>query len=243
MSEARQQDAAFPETRWTLVLAARSQESLEGQRALAELCALYWSPLYFYVRRRGYPPEESEDLTQDFFRRLLEKSDFMVAEESRGKLRSFLLTSLKHFLADEWDKTQALKRGGGVSTISMDQVAAEERYRIEPQDDLSPDVLYDRQWAETIMSSIMDRLRDEHASAGSLHYFDTLHSHLGWNAGEATYAAPAKQLGVTENAVRLRVMRMRRRYGELLRACIAETVSSEEELVSEMNYLFQMARS
>jgi RNA polymerase sigma-70 factor (ECF subfamily) len=235
--------SSFPDTRWTLVVSAQDQDSPKGSAALGELCELYWSPIYFYVRRRGHSPEDSEDLTQKFFHRMLEKRRFLIADECRGRLRSFLLTSLKHFLSDEWDRSQALKRGGAVQILSIDQRAAEECYQIEPRDNLSPDVLYEKQWANTIMAQILATLRQEQVEAGNEAIFESLKDHLGWNAGESTYNVPAKELGLSENAIRLRVMRLRRRYGELLRACIAETVSSEEELTREMEYLFNIIRA
>lgn len=233
----------FPDTRWTLVVSARNEDSPEGAKALAELCELYWSPLYFFVRRRGYPAEEAKDLTQDFFRQLLEKRNLVLAEESRGKLRTFLISSLKNFLADQWDRSQAKKRGGGTPILSIDQISAEERYRVEPQDDLSPDVLFDKQWARIVLDSVMEKLRDEHVRSGTLDAFEVLHPHLGWHAAESTYTDTADRLGVSENAARLRVMRLRRRYGDLLRACISETVSGEEELMSEMAYLRSVVAS
>ncbi len=232
----------FPETRWTLVLSARDESSRAGQAALAELCELYWQPLYFFVRRRGYGPEEAEDLTQDYFRHLLEKGNLSEPDGSRGRLRSFLLVGLKHFLADQWDKRRALKRGGGVPTLSLDHEAAERRYGTEPADDLSPDVLYEKQWASTVLESILERLRMEQEAAGNARLFEILQPYLGWNASESSYAEAAAQLAISENAARLRVMRLRRRYGELLRECIADTVASEEELVSEMDYLFRIVR-
>ncbi len=243
MSTSPKNSSGFPDTRWSLVLAAKDAVSPQGAEALGELCQIYWPPIYFYLRRRGYSPPDAEDFTQAFFHRLLEKRQFAIVTECRGRLRSFLLTALKHFLSDQWDRSQAIKRGGHTSIIAIDQVSAEERYAIEPRDDLSPDVLYEKQWARTILARILSELREEQVRAGNETAFEALKDHLGWNAGESTYREPAAALGLTENAIRLRVMRLRRRYGELLRACIAETVSSEEELVSEMEHLFRLVRT
>ena len=208
-----------------------------AERALAEICEAYWFPLYVFVRRAGYAAADAEDLTQSFFAKLIEKGYLQQADRERGRLRSFLLTSLKHFLADEWDKSQALKRGGGKTFVAIDQDAAEERYALEPADEASPERLFEKRWALTLLENIVAELREEFVASGKSELFDGLQPFLAWNSAEESYREVAGRLGVSENSARVTVFRMRKRYGELMRRHIAETVNSEEEVEEEMQFL------
>ena len=233
----------FPETRWSVVLAARDENDDErAAAALDDLCRAYWFPLYVYIRRRGYAPADAEDLAQGYFAALVERDYIAQASRERGKLRSFLLTTLKHFLADEWNKASAFKRGGGKTVISIDAARAEERYAFEPADEESPDRLYEKRWALTVLDNVLESLRGDYVRSGQHRVFEVLKKFLAWNSASEAYRAAAAQLGLKENAVRVAVFRMRRRYGDLLRAHVADTVASPEEVAAEMDYLFALLR-
>lgn len=223
-------------TRWSIVLNARAGDE-QSERALAEICEAYWFPLYVFVRRSGQPAEDAEDLTQSFFAKLIEKDYLEKADKERGRLRSFLLASLKNFMADEWDKSQAQKRGGGKQLVSIDQAEAEERYALEPKDDASPDRQFEKRWALTLLENIVDELRQEFAASGKEETFNALQPFLAWNSADESYADVSGRIGVSENAARVTVFRMRKRFGELMRLSIAETVSTEEEVDEEMKFL------
>jgi len=223
-------------TRWSIVLNARAGDE-RAERALAEICEAYWFPLYVFVRRSGRSAEDAEDLTQSFFAKLIEKGYLDKADQERGRLRSFLLTSLKHFMADEWDKSQAQKRGGGKQLVSIDQAAAEERYALEPKDEASPDRLFEKRWALTLLENIVDQLRQEFAASGKEAIFTGLQPFLAWNSADESYAEVCGKIGISENAARVTVFRMRKRFGELMRLSIAETVATEEEVDEEMKFL------
>ena len=226
---------SFAATRWTVVLTAGQSQSPQAGRALEELCRLYWYPLYAYVRRRGYESHEAEDLTQDFFARLLAKNYLADVDRAKGKFRSFLLVSLKHFLANEWDRAQAEKRGGGHTIISLD---AETRYRQEPKDELSADKLLDRQWAIALLDQVLDRLGAEYGDAGKIEVFEQLKVTLTGASAAIPYAAVAVKLGTTEGAVKVAAHRLRQRYRKLLREEIAHTVASPAEVDEEIRHLF-----
>ena len=225
----------FTATRWTVVLTAGQSPSPQAALALEELCRVYWYPLYAYVRRRGYDSHEAEDLTQEFFARLLAKNSFADVEREKGKFRSFLLASLKHFLANEWDRAQAKKRGGGQSIISLD---AETRYRQEPKDELSADKLLDRQWAVALLDRVLARLGAEYAEAGKSEVFEQLKDSLTGTRDSIPYAVIATKLDTTEGAVKVAVHRLRQRYRKLLREEIAHTVASPAEVDEEIRHLF-----
>jgi RNA polymerase sigma-70 factor (ECF subfamily) len=211
--------------------------------ALDELCRGYWFPLYVYVRRRGHSPEESEDLTQGYFATLIERNYLAQADRTKGKLRSFLLTTLKHFLADEWSKASARKRGSGRTSISLDAARAEERYALEPVDEDSPDRLYEKRWALTLLDKVLNTLSDDYSGTGQSKLFERLKGFLAWNSAGAAYHQAAIDLGMKENAVRVAIFRMRRRYGDLLRAQVAETVTSPDDIRAELEYLLGLLRS
>ncbi|MCX5671607.1 MAG: sigma-70 family RNA polymerase sigma factor [Planctomycetota bacterium] len=229
---------SFATTRWSLVLAAARDSRPDARAALATLCETYWYPLYTYVRRRGYRAEEALDLTQEFFARLLEKESLRVADRARGRFRSFLLASLNHFLANEWDRARSQKRGGGRKAISLDTAAAESRYALEPSAGLAPEKLFDRRWALTLLERVLADLRRECTRDGKERLFDRLKGYLGGEAPGASYSHVGAELGMTEGAVKMAVHRLRRQYRRLLRAQIAQTVASPEEIDDEIRQLF-----
>lgn len=232
------QNESLAATRWTVVLAAARPEDTEpAMRALTELCQTYWPPLYAYVRRQGCDPHEAEDLTQEFFSRLLAKNYLADADPAKGKFRSFLLVSLKHFLANEWDRARAQKRGGGRTVIALDALSPAERRRIEPADNASPDKAFDRQWAITVLDHALKRLRIEFAEAGREKLFDVLKHFLTGNVS-LSHAEAAAECGLTEGAVKVAVHRMRRRYRALLREEVAQTVATPDDIESEIRHLF-----
>ena len=224
----------FHTTHWSMVLHARG-DSAGAQAALAKLCAAYWYPLYAFVRRQGLGEHDAQDLTQEFFARLLQKGWLGDVERERGRFRSFLLAAMKHFLANEWDRSRAKKRGGGVATIALDAMSAETRYRHEPADTQTAEKLFDRRWAMTLLDQVLARLRAEMLAAGKLADFDALKFCL---SGEKTaYAEVARTLDMSEGAVKVAVHRLRERYRALLRAEIAETVATPEEIDGELRHL------
>lgn len=210
----------------------------ESGRALARLCADYWFPVYAFVRRSGYDTADAEDLTQEFFTRLLEKQYLAAADPQRGKFRCFLLASLKHFLANEWNRAHAQKRGGRQGVMSLDFQAAENRYCLQPADNLTPERLYERRWALTLLEQVLERLRTEMAREGKAALFEHLKELLTGQSDSRPYAELAKELGLTEGAIKMAVHRLRRRYGELLKAQIAETVAGPDDLEDELHHLF-----
>jgi len=228
----------FATTHWTAVLAAGQGDAQQAEVALEELCRTYWYPLYAYVRRHGHSREDAEDLTQGFFARLLEKNYLEGVRSDRGKFRSFLLVALKRFLANEWDRANRQKRGGGVMPLSLDWQDADARYQINPADHLSPDKLYDRAWAVIVLERVITRLRDESATEGKAALHEQLKPFLMLGKGEIPYAQAAPALGMTEGAVRVAVHRLRRRYRELLREEIAQTLADPAQADEEMQALF-----
>lgn len=229
--------SSFCTTHWSLVLLARDQQSPQAQQALAELCQTYWYPLYAYVRRRGHNPADAEDLTQGFFERLLAKDYLGDLTPGAGRFRSFLLTALKHFLANEWDRTQTRKRGGGQTIVSLDDQEAEIRYRLEPEDHVTPERLFDQRWALTVLERVLARLRAESAAGEKAALFDALKGFLSAEQPAGAYTETAARLGLKEGAVKVAVHRLRRRYGELLRAEIAQTVHDPADVEDEVRHL------
>jgi RNA polymerase sigma factor (sigma-70 family) len=227
--------AIFATTHWSVVLAAGQSTDAQASEALEQLCRTYWYPLYASVRRRGYSPEDAQDLTQDFLTRLLATHALGTVHPAKGRFRSFLLASLNHFLANEWDKARAQKRGGGQTVISLD--AAETRYRAEPSEGLSPERIFERHWALTLLAQVTARLREDYHTAGKGEVFEALQVYLAGEKGLAPYRETAGQLGLNVDALKKAVERLRRRYGELLREEIAHTVSGAVELDEEIRYL------
>jgi RNA polymerase sigma factor (sigma-70 family) len=228
--------AAFPTTTWTLVLSAGSNTGSISRQALASLCEKYWYPIYAYTRRRGHPPDEAQDLTQEFFVRLLEKNYIERADRDKGRFRSFLLSSLKFFLSDEFDRRSALKRGGDRMPLPFELRSGEEWYQQEPVDTDTPERIFERRWGLALLERVLARLGEEMAAAGRVTQFGRLKVFLGSGA-EPTYAELAPQLDMTESALKVAVHRLRKRYRDLLRAEIAETVVRPEEIDSEIRYL------
>ncbi len=228
----------FATTHWTVVLAAGRGDSPQADIALEELCRTYWYPLYAYVRRHGHSREDAEDLTQGFFARLLEKHYLEGITSDGGKFRSFLLVALKRFLANEWDRANRQKRGGGEKPLSLDWQDAETLYQIALADNLSPDKLYDRAWAVVVLERVITRLRDENGADGKAGLYEQLKPFLMMGRSEMPYAQAAAALKMTEGGVRVAVHRLRRRYRELLREEIAQTLANPAQADEEMQALF-----
>jgi len=227
----------FATTHWSVVLAAGQNDSPGAQAALEKLCRTYWPPLYAYVRRRQFSPEDAQDLTQEFFVRLLDKHFLAAADRRKGRFRTFLLTAVKRFLANEYDRARAQKRGGGRKTVSLEGLGPEARYRREPADTLTPERVFERQWALTLLEQVLARLQAEMAAEGKAALFDAMKGHLTGSQA-VSYATTAASLGMTEGAVKVAAHRLRQRYRELLREEIAQTVASPDEIEEEVRYLF-----
>ncbi|MCY2951601.1 MAG: sigma-70 family RNA polymerase sigma factor [Planctomycetota bacterium] len=209
-----------------------------AEEAMGQLCRKYWYPLYVYVRRRGCQPEDAADLTQEFFARLLEKKYLGLADPQRGRFRSFLLTSLRCFLDDEWGRARTITRGGGRRIIPFELEQAEDRYRREPADDLTPEIVYERRWAVTLLSEVMDLLHRQYAAAGKDALFEALQT-FAWGADTSlSYADVAVQLAMTEGAVKTAVYRLRGRYRQVLCGEIAQTVADPADVDDEVRRLF-----
>ena len=228
----------FVTTHWSVVLTAGRKDTARARDALARLCQTYWHPLYAYVRRVGNSPHDAQDLTQEFFARLLAKNYLAGADESRGRFRSFLLASLKHFLANEWHKASAQKRGGGQIPIPIDVATAETSFGFEPADTVTAEKIYERRWALTLLDLVLRRLREEYVRDGKQKLFEQLKPTLTEASRTVAYAEIARRLDTTEGAVKVAVHRLRQRYRELLRAEIADTVASPEEVEDELRNLF-----
>ncbi len=224
----------FATTRWTIVLAAGDSGTPQSAEALEALCGAYWFPLYAYVRRRGYAKEDAEDLTQAFFADLLDRRDFVKTESERGRFRAFLLASLKNFLANEWDKSQRLKRGGSITHFSLDWQSADSQFLIADAAMRSPDEIFDREWAVALLERVIVRLRDEWTADGKADRFERIKCFLTVGKGEIPYAEAAGELGMDEGTLRVAAHRLRKRYREMLRDEVAQTLSDpamvEEEL-------------
>jgi RNA polymerase sigma-70 factor (ECF subfamily) len=236
-SETHAQPAQFEPTRWSVVVAARDAgNSARAHEALGKLCATYWYPLYAFVRRSGSTPHDAQDLTQEFFARLIEKRWLDGVAPQKGRFRSFLLAAMKHFLTNEWHRAQRLKRGGGIAFLPLDTVSAEARYAGEPIDTMDAEKIFDRRWALTLLEQVMDRLQGEFSAAGKGRAFELMKAAL---VGEKPdYARLAESLKMSDSAVRVAVHRLRQRYHELVRAEIAETVSTKAEIDGEVQSLF-----
>ncbi len=228
----------FESTRWSVVLAAGKESSPDASEALAILCRDYWYPLYAYVRRRVHDVDEAQDLIQEFFSRLLEKNVLAVADPCRGRFRAFLLTALRNFLNDEWGKSRAQKRGGGQTVLSLDVRVGESRYVGEPADTLTPERLFERRWAETLLDRVMAQLRDDFVRSGKESYFEHLKTFLTGRGSSVSYAEAARKLNLSEGAAMVAAHRMRRRFRERLRGEIAQTVAESESIDDEIRSLF-----
>lgn len=229
----------FTTTRWSLVLAAGQQKTERSTAALAALCEIYWYPVYAFVRRQGYRTDDCGDLTQAFFARVIEKDYFQSVDPARGRFRAFLCASLRHFLTNERERAQALKRGGRLPAISLDVDAAEGRYQLEPPDGLTPERLFDRRWALMLMERVLHRLRDEHTAAGKADLFDALKGYLTGDDHGVPYSNLAGRIGSSEGAIKVAVHRLRRRFRDVLVAEIAETVEDPADIDGEIAYLLK----
>jgi RNA polymerase sigma factor (sigma-70 family) len=229
----------FATTRWSVVVSAGRRSSPESERALAELCGRYWYPLYAYLRRRVADAEEARDLTQEFFARLLEKNLLAAADPERGRFRTFLLTCCQHFLANVWNWAGAQKRGGGRPVLPLDFEHGESRYRCEPADPHTPERQYERQWALSLLDHVLDRLRAEHVEAGKGELFEQLKPFLAGTPPGTSQAEAAQARGLSEGAFKVALHRLRRRYRELLRNEVADTLDACADVDDEIRALLQ----
>jgi RNA polymerase sigma-70 factor (ECF subfamily) len=230
----------FVTTRWTVVLAAGGMDTTKVRQALEHLCRTYWYPLYVYVRRRGYSAHDAQDLTQAFFARLLTQQSMVKANPDRGRFRSFILTAMNNFLASEWKRGSAQKRGGGYEMLSLELAAAEKRYELEPATHSSPTKIFEKQWAMTLLEQVLNRLELEFQDDGKADLFAALKPALLGLRESQPYVALATQLGMNESAVKVAVHRLRKRYRELIRDEIANTLDPSEEIEVEMQHLLRV---
>ena len=233
---AQQGAAAFTTTHWSVVLEAQG-ESPAAQEALETLCRTYWRPIFAFLRRQGIPPEEAEDITQGFFAELLERRSLSAVRKEKGRLRSFLLGGLKYFLANEERRAMAVKRGKGQRPIPLEELQAGERIETEPADPMTPDEIYERRWALTVLERVLSRLKKEYLAADNAALFDSLKQLLPDEPGSPSQAEIAARLGMSENAVRQAFYRFRQRYQSLLREEIANTVATPGDIEDELRHL------
>src|SRR5262245_38656247 len=233
--------AAFTTTHWSVVLEAQG-ESPAAQQALETLCRTYWRPIYGFMRRQGVGPEEAKDLTQGFFALLLERRDLNAVRKEKGRLRSYLLTSLKHFITNERNRAMAIKRGEGQRLISLEDLRERESVGFEPET-LPADQIYERHWALSVLDQVLARLRDEYRAAGNVQLFDRLQKSLTDEPDHPSHANTARELGMTENAVRQASYRLRQRYRQLLHEEIAHTVMVPGDIEDELRHLIAVLRA
>ena len=236
---ARGRAASFVTTRWSVVLLAGRHDTERARAALAKLCATYWYPLYVYARRRGCSPPDAQDLTQAFFARLLERQALAAADPARGRFRSFILSAMKNFLADEWDKARTLRRGGAHPPLSLDWAGAERHYHLEPADTDAPDKAFDRRWALALLEAALAAVAEEYAQDGAGELFAALRGTLVGERTAQPYAELGASLGLSESAIKVAVHRLRKRYRALLREEISQTVATTEEVDEELRHLFR----
>ncbi len=234
------QPGCFATTHWSVVFRAGSADESRSQEALESLCRAYWFPLYAYARRRGYSVEDAQDLTQEFFARVLSRNLFERADRSRGRFRTFLLAAMEHFLANEWDRARALKRGAGQKCVPLQLGDAETRYGIEPADTRSPEQMFEYNWALALLDEVIRKLEAEHLAEGQSDLWNALKPCIVTGASDQSNVERAAALGQSEGAFRVAVHRVRTRYRELLRAEIATTVDSSAEVEAEMHHLFRI---
>lgn len=234
---ASRQVGFFATTHWSVVLEAGHSASPSAEAALDTLCRTYWYPLYAFVRRYGYSPADAQDLTQEFFFRLLAQGWLQQVDEHKGKFRSFLLGAMKHFLANEWRRGKSEKRGGRFSFQSLEDGSAEEAFQREPGEGGSPELLYEQRWATKLLETVLSRLRQEADAAGKTRQFQALEVFLTGDKHLATYAELADELSTTEAALKMATLRLRHRFGELLRQEVAHTVAHPEDIEDELHHL------
>ncbi len=229
----------FATTRWSLIVAARDRNAPEAGAALEELCRVYWYPVYAHIRHRGWSHDQAQDLTQEFFTRLLEKDFLASVDQGRVRFRSFLLAACQHFLSNERDRARAQKRGGGRQLLSLDFADADGRYHREPALIETPERLFERRWAIALLDCVLDRFQGEYEAAGKGRLFQTLKVHLTGENASTSHAQEAAELEMSEGAVKVAIHRLRRRYRELLRQEIAQTVESADQIEDEIQALFR----
>jgi RNA polymerase sigma factor (sigma-70 family) len=234
--------AVFATTHWSVVLAAGHSTAADADAALEKLCRTYWFPLYAFARRQGNSPEDAQDLTQDFFARLLQKNYLAKADPDRGKFRTFLLGSLKNFLVNEWKRAGRLKRGGGLEFLSIDTIAAEDRYAAEAPVESNADADYEMRWAVTLIEQVLSALRQEFNAAGKGQLFTELKGFIWGDKSTVSYAEIAEQVKLSEGNVKVAVHRLRQRFRELLRAEVAQTVAGPEDIDVELRHLINVLR-
>ena len=227
----------FLTTHWSVVLAAKDTASPDSAAALERLCRAYWYPLYAFIRRQGHSPADAQDLTQEFFARLLEKGYLRAADREKGRFRTFLRVAQRRFIANEWDRSRRLKRGGGWTALPLDTTTGEQRYEAERYDALSPDRLYEQRWARALLEQALARLRADYNAAGKIAEFAHLKGALTAERGSTDYRDLASMLGVNEGAARVAVHRLRKRFREVFRATVAETVAEPVEVEDELRYV------
>ena len=230
----------FTTTHWSMVLAAGENPSPGSSAALERLCRTYWQPLYAYARRLGHRPEEAQDLVQAFFARLLEKRFLETADPQRGKFRSYLLSAFKHFVANEWRRENTVKRGGRAVITSIELELAEDAYRREPTDSLTPQDVYEKRWVLSLLENVFVQIRREYAGPEKKQLFDCIKGHLTGDAPGCTYQELADRLGMTEGAIKVAVHRLRKRFKETLMAEVADTVAAPEQVEEEIGYMLQL---
>ncbi|MSU61853.1 MAG: sigma-70 family RNA polymerase sigma factor [Pedosphaera sp.] len=233
--------ASFATTHWSVVLGAGQEDSSAASESLEKLCRTYWYPLYAYIRRSGRDPHTAEDLTQEFFLRLLEKNYLKNIQREGGRFRSYLLTALKHFLINEHQARIVARRGGGQPLLSLDELQAEARYQVETADPATPENLFDQRWASMLLQQAMERLRADYAADGKVDLFDQLKPYLTGAEHTQAYADLAARLGMSEDALKMAVFRLRKRYGAALRAEVAQTVTGPHEIEEEIRHLIRLS--
>jgi RNA polymerase sigma-70 factor (ECF subfamily) len=242
-SEPAKANLVFATTHWSMVLLAGADGSPEAHHALARLCQIYWYPVYGFFRREGRSPEEAEDLTQSFFADLLQKGDLAKVHPAKGRFRSFLLAAARNFLRNDWKSAHRLKRGGGTDIFSIDAIAAEEWYRLEPIDASSPEKLFDRRWAETLIEQVLKHLEVEAKEAGQGARFEVLRDFVFGGPADLSYAEAGAKLGLSESATTSAIHRLRSRFRDLLRSEVAQTVENPSDVESEMRDLLTVLSS
>lgn len=230
----------FVTTHWSVVLAAQDKDSPQAAEALERLCRVYWYPLYAHVRRLGHGPQDAEDLTQEFFARLLQKDYLQAADPAKGRFRTFLLVALKRFLANEWDRTHAVKRGGGRAIIPLDTGLAERLYTNDSSAESSPERAYERRWALALVEQALKNVREEYERQDKTREFEHLKPYLNAERGSIPYAQIALEFGLAESTARVLVHRLRARFREIFREEVAHTLAGSEDIAEEMRHLMEV---
>jgi len=238
MKKQNNEVSRFMSTRWSIILKAQGDDSFIAAESLSELCRCYWYPLYAYVRRCGVTPEDAQDLTQGFFCSFFEKDWVNAVDQSRGRFRSFLLASIKNYMANQWQKQRAAKRGGGSSIFSIDFEDGEGRYINEPYHDLTPDKLFDRSWTLTLLDSALNELKKDYAAKGNSELFEAIKDRLASATGNTPYSVLAERLDMKESAIKTAVHRLRARYRELIRDLVDQTVADNSDIDNEIQEIF-----